>query len=174
MISEKLLEKLNSQIQKEFFSAYLYLSVEAYFLSLGLDGFANWFHVQAQEERDHAMLIYNYVNKVGGRINLRQIEAPQTEFASIEEALKLTLEHEQFVTRSIYDIVDVALTERDHKTNAFLQWFVNEQVEEEDNADKNIKKYELVKGDGKGIMLLDRELAARVYIPITAVDAQQA
>ena len=172
MISEKVQNKLNEQIQKEFFSAYLYLSMGAYFLSRSLDGFANWFHVQAQEERDHAMLIFNYVNKAGGRIVLKQIDAPKVEFESIEEALRMTQEHEQFVTKSIYDIVDAALTERDHKTNAFLQWFVNEQVEEEENADKNLKNYELVKGDGRGILLLDREMAARVYVPITAVDAQ--
>ncbi|MCX7841793.1 MAG: ferritin [Clostridia bacterium] len=165
MISDKLQEKLNEQVQKEFFSAYLYLSIEAYFASVNLNGFANWFHVQAQEERDHAMMIFNYINRVGGRVILRQIDAPRTDFKSVEEALKLTLEHEQFVTKSIYSIVDVALEERDHKTNSFLQWFVNEQVEEEGNADNNIKRYELVKGDGRGILMLDAELAQRVYAP---------
>lgn len=165
MISERIQEKLNEQVQKEFYSAYLYLSIEAYFSSLNLNGFANWFHVQAQEERDHAMMIFDYINRVGGRVFLQQIDAPKTEFDSIEEALKLTLEHEQFVTKSIYGIVDVALEEKDHKTNAFLQWFVNEQVEEEENADNNIKKFDLVKGDGRGILMLNAELAQRVYTP---------
>ncbi len=174
MISEKLQQKLNEQVQKEFFSAYLYLSIEAYFLSQGLDGFANWFHVQAQEERDHAMLIFNYINRVGGRIKLERIDAPQNDFSSIEQALRLTLEHEQSVTRSIYDIVDVALAERDHKTNTFLQWFVNEQVEEEENAERNVKNFEMVKGEGKGIIILDRELAARVYVPAVMANTQQA
>jgi len=165
MVSERIQNLLNDQLQKEFYSAYLYLSIEAYFASKNLNGFANWFRVQAQEERDHAMIFFNYITKVGGRVTLKQIDAPKTEFASIEEALKLTLEHEQFVTKSIYGIVDAALEERDHKTNAFLQWFVNEQVEEEENADSNIKKFELVKGDGRGIMMLDAELAQRVYTP---------
>ena len=163
MISGKLQEKLNEQVQKEFYSAYLYLAMEAYFTSVNLNGFANWFHVQAQEERDHAMLIFNYINRVGGRVVLKRIDAPQNDFASIEEVLSLTLEHEQYVTKSIYGIVDVALEERDHKTNSFLQWFVNEQVEEEENADNNIKRFELVKGDGRGILMLDAELAQRVY-----------
>ncbi|MCX7711491.1 MAG: ferritin [Clostridia bacterium] len=171
MISEKMQEKLNEQVQKEFYSAYLYLSIEAYFTSMNLNGFANWFRIQAQEERDHAMMFFDYINRVGGRVNLRLVDAPKNNFESIGEALKLTLEHEQFVTKSIYSIVDVALEERDHKTNAFLQWFVNEQVEEEENADNNIKKYELIKGDGRGILMMDAELAQRVYTPPTVAQA---
>ncbi len=165
MISEKIQAKLNEQIQKEFYSAYLYLSFEAYFSSLNLNGFAHWFRVQAQEERDHALLFFDYVNRVGGRVVLGQIDAPKPDFSSIEEVLKLSLEHEQFVTKSIYSIVDVALEERDHKTNAFLQWFITEQVEEENNSDSNIKKYLMVKDDGRGVLMLDAELAARVYSP---------
>ena len=165
MISERIQDKLNEQIQKEFYSAYLYLSMEAYFASENLNGFANWFHIPAQEERDHAMMIFDYVNRVGGRVLLRQIDAPRVEFASPEDVLKATLEHEQFVTRSIYDIVDVALEEKDHKTNSFLQWFVNEQVEEEENAENNLKRFAMVKGDGRGILMLDSEFAQRVYTP---------
>lgn len=174
MVSERIQKLLNEQIQKEFYSAYLYLSIEAYFQSLNLNGFANWFHIQTQEERDHAMIIFNYVNRIGGRVVLGQIDAPQVEFSSIEEALKRTLEHEQFVTKSIYNIVDVAVEERDHKTNSFLQWFVNEQVEEEENADNNIKKFEMVKDDGKGILMLDAEMAARVYVPAVMGQGQHA
>lgn len=174
MLSEKLQEKLNEQIQKEFYSAYLYLSFEAYFTSINLNGFAHWFHVQAQEERDHAMLIFNYVNKVGGRVALRQIDAPKVFFDSIEEVLKLSLSHEQFVTSSIYDIVDAANDERDHKTNSFLQWFVDEQTEEEANAENNLKKYQLVGNDGRGVLMLDAEMAARVYTPITTTQGQGA
>lgn len=174
MISERMQQKLNEQIQKEFYSAYLYLSMEAYFASINLNGFANWFHIQAQEEKDHAMLIFDYVNRVGGRVTLMGIDAPKVEFGSIEEVLQDTLVHEQFVTKSIYDIVDVALEERDHKTNAFLQWFVNEQVEEEENADSNLKKFALVKDDGRGILMLDTEMATRIYTPITAAQTQQA
>lgn len=173
MISEKLLKKLNEQIQKEFYSAYLYLSIEAYFASLNLNGFANWFHVQAQEERDHAMFIFNYLVRVDGKVALGTVDAPPSDFTSIEEALKLTLEHEQLVTRSIYDIVDAALEEKDHKTTTFLQWFVNEQIEEEANADNNIKKFRLVGNDGRGILMMDTELAARVYTPLTMAQGQR-
>ncbi|MDP4094874.1 MAG: ferritin [Bacillota bacterium] len=172
MLSEKLQEMLNEQISKEFYSAYLYLSIEAYFLSLNLNGFANWFHVQVQEEKDHAMLMYNYLAKVGGRIILKEIAAPKVEFVSIEDALKTTLEHEQFVTRSIYDIVDASILERDHKINYFLQWFVNEQTEEEANAENNLKKFMIVGNDGKGILMMDSELATRVYVPITSTQTQ--
>lgn len=163
MISEKMQQKMNEQIVKEFYSAYLYLSFEAYFESLNLKGFANWFRVQAQEERDHAMMFFNYINHVGGRVILGQIEAPKWDFNSIEEVLKMGYEHEQFVTRSIYSIVDLAIEERDHMSNSFLQWFVNEQAEEESNADSNLKKLKLVGNDGRGILMLDADFATRVY-----------
>jgi ferritin len=165
MISEKIQKLLNEQIVKEFYSAYLYLSIESYLTEQNLVGFANWFRVQAQEERDHAMMFFNYVTKVGGRVKLGQIDAPKVDFASIEEALKLSLEHEQFVTRSIYTIVDAAIEERDHKTSQFLQWFVNEQTEEEANSENNLKKFQLVGNDGRGILMMNAELAARVYTP---------
>ena len=165
MISEKLAKQINEQIVKEFYSAYLYLSIESYYTSLNLSGFANWFRVQAQEERDHAMMFIDYLNKVGGKVMLGQIDAPKNDFASIEEALKVSLEHERFVTSSIYSIVDTAQEERDHKTSQFLQWFVTEQTEEEANSENNLKKLQLVGNDGKGILMLDAELATRVYAP---------
>jgi len=171
MLSQTLQDKLNDQIMKEFYSAYLYLSIEAYFASMNLSGFGNWFHVQAQEERDHAMLIFNYINKVGGRVLLKQIDAPTSDFASIGGALKITLEHERIVTKSIYDIVDAATEEKDHKTTSFLQWFVNEQTEEESNAENNVKKFARVENDGRGIMMLDAELSLRVYVPIISAAA---
>jgi ferritin len=169
MISAKMEKLLNEQVVKEFYSAYLYLSIEAYFTSQNLNGFANWFRIQAQEERDHAMMFFSYINRVGGKVSLGQIDAPKVEFSSIEEALKDTLEHEQFVTKSIYNIVNLAIEEKDHKSNSFLQWFVNEQVEEEENADNNLKKIKLVGNDGKGILMLDAEMATRVYTaPVNA------
>lgn len=174
MVSDRIQKLLNNQLNKEFFSAYLYLSIEAYLTSQNLPGFANWFRVQAQEERDHALIFFNYINRIGGRVRFTQIDTPQVDFASIGEALKLTLEHEKFVTSSIYDIVDAALEEKDHKTNTFLQWFINEQVEEEDNADKNIRKFELVKDDGKGILMMDADMAARVYVQAAPLAAGQA
>ncbi len=168
MITEKMQKELNDQVRKEFYSAYLYLSIGAYFASINLEGFANWFRIQAQEERDHAMMFFDYINRVGGRVQLGAIDAPDFDFGSIEQALKLTLEHEQLVTRSIYNIVDVAIEEKDHKTNQFLQWFVNEQTEEEASADANLKKVQLVGNDGRGILMLDGEMAQRVYTPPAA------
>ena len=169
MLSESLTQKLNDQIVMEFYSAYLYLSIEAYLASLNLPGFANWFHVQAQEERDHAMLIFNYLVKVDGKIGLGAIAAPPSSFPAIGDALKLSYAHELEVTRSIYSILDVALEEKDHKTTAFLQWFVNEQTEEEANADNNVKKFNLVGNDGRGILMMNTEMAARVYTPVTTI-----
>lgn len=164
MISEKMEALLNDQLQREFFSAYLYLSFEAYFASRNLNGFAHWFRVQAMEERDHAIIFFNYLNQVGGRVRLKQLDAPDWDFGSIEEVLAKSLEHERSVTRSIYNIVDQAIAERDHKTNSFLKWFIDEQAEEEANAEQNLSKIKLVgENDGRGILMLDAEMATRVY-----------
>jgi len=164
MISEKMESLLNDQIRREFYSAYLYLSFEAYFTSRNLNGFAHWFRVQAMEERDHALIIFNYLNQVGGRVKLQQLDAPDWNFASIEEVLTKVLEHEHFVTRSIYNIVDQAEAERDHKTVSFLKWFIDEQIEEEANAEHNLSKIKLIgENDGRGILMLDAEMATRVY-----------
>lgn len=165
MLSDKMTKILNEQVQKEFYSAYLYLSMEAYFLHQNLDGFANFFHVQVQEERDHALKFFSYINQAGGKIELMQIDAPQVEFASAEHVFELTLEHEQLVTKSIYNMVDQAIEERDHATNNFLQWFVTEQVEEESTMDQVLKKLRLIKNASQGLFMLDAELAKRVYTP---------
>lgn len=164
MVSEKIEQLLNDQIQKEFYSAYLYLSFESYFTSRNLNGFANWFRIQAMEERDHAIIFINYLNVIGGRVKLQALQAPEWDFNSIEEVLAKSLEHEQYVTRSIYNIADQAIEERDHKTSSFIKWFIDEQTEEEDNAEQNLSKIRLVgETDGKGILMLDAEMAARVY-----------
>jgi ferritin len=165
MLSEKMEKLLNDQVNRELFSSYLYLSIEAYFESIDLPGFANWFRVQAQEEIDHALLIFEYINRVNGRVVLQPIEGPKVEFDSIMDALEDSLKHERFVTNSIYNLVDVAKEEKDYKTESFLKWFVDEQVEEEENAESNIRKYEMVKDDGKGILMLDAEFAKRVHVP---------
>lgn len=165
MINERIEKLLNEQVQKEFYSAYLYLSFEAYFTSRNLNGFAHWFRVQAMEERDHAIIFINYLNQVGGRLKLQQLDAPDWDFKSIEEIIIKQLEHERFVTKSIYIIVDQAIEEHDHKTNSFLKWFIDEQVEEEANAEQNLNKIRLVgENDGRGILMLDAEMAARVYV----------
>ena len=165
MISEKINKLLNEQVQKEFYSAYLYLGMQAYFANQNLDGFANFFSVQVQEERDHAMKFYNYINHKGGKVELLQINAPEMNFNSAEEIFAATLVHEQLVTKSIYNIVDNSLEERDHATNTFLQWFVTEQVEEEATVEKNLRKLKLIKNDSNGLLMLDAELATRVYTP---------
>lgn len=164
MVSEKIEQLLNDQIQKEFYSAYLYLSFEVYFTSRNLNGFANWFRIQAMEERDHAIIFINYLNLIGGRVKLQALQAPEWDFNSIEEVLAKSLEHEQYVTRSIYSIADQAIDERDHKTSSFIKWFIDEQTEEEDNAGQNLSKIKLIgEKDGKGILMMDAEMAARVY-----------
>lgn len=165
MASERMIEKINEQIQKELYSEYLYLSMQAYFAAENLDGFANFFKVQTQEERFHANKFFDYVNQVGGRVILRPIAGPKTDFASPEEIFQLALAHEKLVTRSIYDLVDIALEERDHTAHAFLQWFITEQAEEEATMDGILKKLKLIANDGRGLLMLDAELATRVFTP---------
>lgn len=173
MASERMVQKLNEQINREFYSAYLYLAMEMYLAEKNLSGFANFFSVQAQEERDHARMFLNYIVKVGGKVQLKQIDTPQVDFKSLEELFETALHHEQFVTKSIYGLVDTALEERDHTTNTFLQWFINEQAEEEGTADHNLKRLKLVGNDGKGILMIDAELAQRVYIPLVNANSNK-
>ncbi len=163
MFSEKMEKALNDQLNAETYSAYLYLSMEAYFQSISLKGFANWMRVQTQEELSHAAKFYNFINEMGGRVTLQAIDAPPTEWASPLAAFEATLEHEQKVTGLINKLVDLALEEHDHATNAFLQWFVTEQVEEEDSARENIDKINLV-GE-TSLFFLDQELGKRVFTP---------
>lgn len=165
MLTKNIESMLNDQIRKEFFSSYLYLSMSAYFSSITLNGYAHWYRVQAQEERDHAVILYDYIIKANGRVTLAAIEKPATEFDSVEDVLRRTIEHEASVTESIYNIVDNATRERDFKTVQILNWFVNEQVEEESNAADNLGKYKLMGTDGKGLYLLDQEMNARIYAP---------
>ena len=164
-ISENIQERFNEQIQKEFFSEYFYISMEAYFKHISLDGFANFFHVQALEERDHAMMFFNYILETGGKVELRQIDKPKTTFESPKEVFELSLSHEKFVTKSIHNLVDAAQSEKDYTAITFLQWFITEQREEESNMDRILNKLKLVEGDGRGLLLLDQELAQRVYTP---------
>jgi ferritin len=165
MISTTMQNLLNDQIQKEFYSAYLYLSMKAWFAEQNLDGFANFFDVQVKEERDHAMKFYAYVVHVGGKVELQAIPAPPTSFASALSVFQDSLKHEQFVTASIYNLVNLAIEEKDHKTNSFLQWFVTEQAEEEATAESNVRKLQLIGDNTQGLFMHDAELAKRVYIP---------
>jgi ferritin len=165
MLSEKMSEALNGQLNKEIYSAYLYLSMSAYSTYIGLKGFANWFMVQYQEETVHAMKIYDYINSQGGQVKLLAIAQPPAEFESPLDMFAKTLEHEKFVTKCINDLVDLAIEEKDHATNIFLQWFVTEQIEEEANDNEIISKLKLVGEKGDALLMIDRELAARVFTP---------
>jgi ferritin len=156
---------LNEQINAEMYSAYLYLSMESYFRSLDLSGFANWMRVQVQEELMHAMKMYDFVDARGGRIILKAIAAPEAEWKSPLAVFEATYKHEQKVTGLINDLVSLAIKEKDHATNTFLQWFVNEQVEEESSADKIIQQMKMMKDAPGGMFMLDRELGQRVFTP---------
>ena len=156
-------ELLNDQINKELYSAYLYLDFSNYFKRVGLDGFANWYMIQAQEERDHAMLFYQYLQNEGQVVTLKAIDKPDREINTHIDALLAGLEHEKYVTSLIHDIYSAAYDVRDFRAMQFLDWFVKEQGEEETNANDLITKMELFGGDAKGLYMLNQELAARVY-----------
>ncbi len=163
MLDAKVAKLLNEQIVKEFYSAYLYLDFSVYYEGQGLDGFANWYMIQAQEERDHAMLFLKYLQLNGEKVSLDVIEKPDKELTSLMAPLKFGLEHEQYVTSLINDIYAAAYEVKDFRTMQFLDWFVKEQLEEEKNADDMIRKMELFGNDSKGLYSLDAEYAARIY-----------
>ena len=161
MLADKMQKALNGQLNAELYSSYLYLSMNAYFKSVNLDGFANWMYYQAQEELEHSMKFYDFIIQRGGKVVLAQIEAPQTEWDSPLAVFEATLAHEQKVTGLINDLVEIALEEHDHATNIFLQWFVSEQVEEEESVGGVLEQLKLM-GDAKGgLFMIDRELAKR-------------
>ncbi|MBN1324430.1 MAG: ferritin [Methanotrichaceae archaeon] len=170
MIDAKMLEALNRQVNAELYSSYLYLSMSAYFESIGLKGFANWMRVQAQEEMMHAIKFYDYIVSRGGKVRLMQIDAPPTEWVSPLKVFEEVYAHEQKVTGLIHSLVDLAISRKDHATNNMLQWFVTEQVEEEASAEEIRQKVSLVSGErGIGVLyMLDKELGLRVFTPPAA------
>ncbi len=163
MISRKMLESINLQISRELYSAYLYLSMASYFEVETLPGFANWFRIQAQEESCHAMIFFNYVSSRGGRFVPPAVEAPPSDFRSSADIFRRGLEHEKTVTASIYNLVEIAQSDKDFATQRFLDWFVNEQVEEEANFGAILGKLERIKESGEGLFMIDAELGARVF-----------
>jgi ferritin len=165
MISKKLQDAFNEQINKELYSEYLYLSMAAYFDSISLPGCANFMKVQVQEERFHAMKMFDFVNERGGRVELKEIKKPQVEFSSAMAAFDMSYKHEQFVSKSINQLMDIAISENDHATKSFLNWFVDEQVEEEDSMDTIVNKFKLIGGQGHGLLMIDNELGARIFNP---------
>ena len=159
----KVRELLNQQINKEFYSAYLYLDFSNYFEDRGLNGFANWYMIQAQEERDHAMLFYRYLQNENQKVTLEAIDKPDKVFSCDMDVLKAGLEHEEYVTSLINDIYAAAYEVKDFRTMQFLDWFVKEQGEEETNANDMITKMELFGSDPKSLYMLNQELAGRIY-----------
>jgi ferritin len=165
MLNEKMEKALNDQLNAEMYSSYLYLSMAAYFQSINLSGFSTWMRVQTQEEMVHAMKFYDFINERGGRVTLGQIEGPPTEWESPLAAFEAALKHEQKVTGLINSLMDLALEGRDHATQIFLQWFVTEQVEEEDSANEVIQKIKLMGDAQGGLFMIDRELGQRTFTP---------
>jgi ferritin len=163
MISKKMQDAVNDQINAELYSSYLYLSMAAYFEEKNLRGMATWMTIQALEEKDHAMKFYNYIVERGGRVKLQAIAEPPFEWKSCLDVFKAALDHERYVTRRINDLTELAMEEKDHASQIFLQWFVTEQVEEEANAEEIINKLEFLSESKHGVYMLDKELGARVY-----------
>ena len=163
MLNSNIAALLNQQVNKEFYSAYLYLDFSNYYYDQGLDGFGNWYQIQAQEERDHAMLFIRYLRNNGEKILLESIGKPGVALTGAKAVLAEGLKHERGVTALIHTIYDAAYAEKDFRTMQFLDWFVKEQGEEEKNADDMLKKYDLYGSDPKGLYSLNSELAARVY-----------
>ncbi len=163
MLDTKVAHLLNTQVNKELYSAYLYLDFSNYYMDEGLEGFANWYKIQAQEERDHAMLFMQYLQNNGCKVTLDAIDKPDKELKGFADPLHAGFEHEQFVTGLIHTIYDAANSVKDFRTMQFLDWFVKEQGEEEANAEGLIKKFDLFGSDPRALYMLDNELGARVY-----------
>lgn len=163
MISEKVKNLLNNQVNAEFYSAYLYLDFSNFYKDAGLDGYANWYMIQAQEERDHAMLFIQYLQQQGIPVVLEAIDKPDKEYKDFIDPMKMGAEHERLVTSLINTIYAAANEDHDFRTMQFLDWFIKEQAEEEDNADTNVTKFELFGADAKALYDLDKEMQARVY-----------
>lgn len=162
-MDKKVSELLNEQINKEFYSAYLYLDMANFYAAKGLDGFSNWYEIQAKEEQDHAMLFYQYMQNNSQKVTLEAIAKPDLEFRELMDPLKAGYEHEQYVTSLINTIYTAAQEAKDYRTIQFLDWFVKEQGEEETNASDMITKMELFGSDAKGLYMLNSELKSRVY-----------
>lgn len=165
MINQRVADAINEQINAELYSAYLYLSMAAYFEDENLGGFANWMRVQFEEEQFHGLKFFNYLNERGGRVTLEAIEKPKTEWASIVEVFEETLEHERHVTSLINNIMNIAIEEKDHATVSFLNWYIDEQVEEEAAAESILTQLKFIGGQGNAILMMDRELGVRTFTP---------
>ena len=164
MISDKMTEAVNKQINAELYSAYLYLSMSSYMSANGIKGAAQWFFAQAQEEMTHAWRLYGYVNSQGKHVELMAIDQPPTQFESLTHAMEETLTHEKKVTGLINDLANLAREEKDHASEIFLQWFVSEQVEEEESVNEVLDQLKLMGDYGGGLFMIDKELGARTFV----------
>ncbi len=169
---QKVIDALNEQIKNEFYSSYMYLAMSAYFSDLGLPGFANWMRVQAKEEITHATKMYDYVLARGGKITLKAIDAPPAAWKNPLDAMQAGLAHEKFVTKCLNELTDLAIKEKDHASQIFLSWYVTEQVEEEQNFNDLVNALKLIKGEGQGVLMMDRELGARTFVDETQPAAE--
>jgi ferritin len=167
MLTDRMHQALNDQIQAEFFSAYLYLSMAAYFENLGLEGMSNWMMVQFQEEQSHALKFFHYVNERGGRVELQSLAQPDRQWESPLAAFEAALDHERMISKRIGDLADLAVAEKDHATHNMLQWFISEQVEEEATVDGIVGQLRLVGAQGPGLFMIDREMRARTFVDET-------
>jgi len=167
-----MIDAFNEQIKNEFYSAYMYLSMSAYFADLGLPGFAAWMRVQAQEEVTHATKMYDYVLARGEKVVLKAIDAPPATWESPLEVMKAGLEHEKFVTKCLNELTDLAVKEKDHASQIFLSWYITEQVEEEQSFGDIVNALKLIKGEGQGLLMMDRELGARTFVDETQSNAE--
>ena len=165
MISTRMQKLINEQFNMELYSANLYLSMCSWFLDQDLDGFANFFRIQAQEENMHAMKQFDFIHSVDGKINMLRIDAPENSFESITQVFEKTLEHEKKVTRSISTILETALEDKDYATHSFFQWFINEQVEEESTMKNILKKVLMIGENSSSLYLLNAELLQRIFSP---------
>ncbi len=166
MISKTLEKELNNQLNAELYSAYLYLSMAAYLSQKNLNGFSNWTKVQFEEEQSHANKLFQYILDRGGKVELKQINQPKSEWNGIIDIFENILKHEQYITSRINELVDIAMSEKDHATVALMQWYVNEQVEEEATVSDILDQLKLIEGKGSGLFMLDREAKQRVFKPI--------
>ena len=168
MLNKEMEAALNEQVNAELYSAYLYLSMAAWFEDRNLGGFAHWMRLQFEEEQAHALKIFDYINERGGAAKLEAIAAPPRDWETVLDVFEYTLNHEQEVTASINRLVDLAIKTSDHASNAHLQWFVSEQVEEEASVDEVVQKLKLIGGDGGGLFMVDQEMGQRVFTPPAA------
>lgn len=167
MLTKRMEEELNKQINAEYWSAYLYLSMSAYFEEEGLAGAASWMRVQYQEEISHALKFFDYVIERGGRVKLQPIQEVPNAWGGVMEVFEETLKHEQKVTGLINNLMDVAIDEKDHACKSFLQWYVDEQVEEEDTVNSILDQLKLVEGKGNGLFMIDKDLGQRTFVDNT-------